>query len=216
MKRWAWMFLALTWFSAMALHAEEPWKLVKDSEGIKVYTRPVPGSAANEFKGIAEVNAPLEVIREVFRDVASFPRWYGFCKEIKLLKHDTENHRVVYFVLKTLGPVKDRDFIVDVNDELDVRAGRFFITMNAVKEDLVPRQDRYVRMTDVAGTYDMTRLDSLRSEVVYTVRADPAGHIPAFISNLMQKDQPYLSLKGLREMVRKDEYYRKAGVARGQ
>jgi hypothetical protein len=50
--------------------------------------------------------------------------------------------------------------------------------------------------------------------VIYTVKADPAGYIPAFISNVMQKDQPFLTLKGLREMVKKDEYYRKAGLTR--
>jgi hypothetical protein len=216
MKKSAWIILALSICFAMGLHAEEPWKLVKDKDDIKVYTRTVPDSVANEFKGIVEINAPIEVIREVFRDIPSFTQWYGFCKEIKLLKHDTENHRVIYFVLKTMGPVKDRDFVMDVNDTMDTKAGKFIITMNALKEVLVPVQDKYVRMTDVTGMYDMTRMDNEKTEVVYTVKADPAGHIPAFISNLMQKDQPFLSLQGLREMVKKDIYYKKAGLTRNK
>ena len=215
MKRLVWIAIMLSAFVfIVGLHAEEPWKLAKEGEGIKVFTRPVPGSAANEFKGIADIDAPIEVIMEVFKDIPSFPQWYGFCKEIKLLKHDTENHRVIYFVLKTMGPVKDRDFVADINDDFDKPSGKYTIILNAVKEDIVPRQERYVRMTDISGTYDMTRMEQNKTHVVYTIKADPAGYIPAFIANIIQKDQPFLTLKGLKGMVQKDVYYQKAGVER--
>ena len=214
MKRFAWIAVLMCALWALDLQAEEPWKLAKEGEGIKVYTRPVPGSAANEFKGIADVDAPIEVIVEVFKDIPSFTQWYGFCKEIKLLKQDSENHRIMYFVLKTMGPVKDRDFVMEARDTFDRVSGKSTIAISALKEDLVPRQDRYVRMTDLSATYLMTRLEQNKTHVVYTVKADPAGYIPAFISNVIQKDQPFLTLKGLREMAKKDVYYQKAGVAR--
>ena len=214
MKRFVLMVFVFFVLSAMGIHAEEPWKLAKDAEGIKVFTRSVPGSAADEFKGIAEIDAPIEVIVEVFKDIPSFTQWYGFCKEIKLLKHDSENHRVMYFVLKTMGPVKDRDLVMEAFDKFDKQSGKNTITINALKEELVPIQDKYVRMTDLNATYSMNRIDQDRTHVVYTVKADPAGYIPAFISNIIQKDQPFLTLKGLREMVKKDVYYQKAGIVR--
>ncbi len=214
MKRFVLMVFVFFVLSAMGLHAEEPWKLAKDAEGIKVFTRSVPGSAANEFKGIAEIDAPIEVIVEVFKDIPSFTQWYGFCKEIKLLIHDPENHRVMYFVLKTMGPVKDRDIVMEAFDKFDKQSGKYAIAINAFKEQLVPIQDKYVRMTDLNATYSMNRIDQDRTHVVYIVKADPAGYIPAFISNIIQKDQPFLTLKGLREMVKKDVYYQKAGIVR--
>lgn len=214
MKRFVLMVFVVFVLSAMGLHAEEPWKLAKDAEGIKVFTRSVPGSSADEFKGIAKIDAPVEVIVEVFKDIPSFTQWYGFCKEIKLLKHDSENHRVMYFVLKTMGPVKDRDLVMEAFDKFDKQAGTNTIAISALKEELVPIQDKYVRMTDLNATYSMNRIDQDRTHVVYTVKADPAGYIPAFISNIIQKDQPFLTLKGLREMVKKDVYYQKAGIVR--
>ena len=214
MKRFVLMVFVFFVLSAMGLHAEEPWKLAKEAEGIKVFTRSVPGSSADEFKGIAEIDAPVEVIVEVFKDIPSFTQWYGFCKEIKLLKHDSENHRVMYFVLKTMGPVKDRDLVMEAFDKFDKQAGTNTIAISALKEELVPIQDKYVRMTDLNATYSMNRIDQDRTHVVYTVKADPAGYIPAFISNIIQKDQPFLTLKGLREMVKKDVYYQKAGIVR--
>jgi START domain len=214
MKKCMWIIVAFLFVFATGLHAEEPWKLAKEGDGIKVYTRPVPGSAANEFQGIADIDAPIEVIHEVFKDIPSFTQWYGFCKEIKQLQQDSDNHRVIYFVLKTMGPVKDRDMVVDTMDNFDRQAGRLTVVMTGVKEDIVPRQDKYVRMTDINGTYLITRTDPDKAHVIYTVKADPAGYIPAFISNILQKDQPFLTLKGLREMVKKDVYYQKAGIAR--
>lgn len=214
MKKCQLIAITLLLLFSMRIHAEEGWNLAKDADGIKVYTRPVPGSASNEFKGVADIDAPLEVVVEIFKDIPSYTQWYGFCKEIKLLKQDTENHRVIYFVLKTMGPVKDRDFIVDTMENYDRQVGKDIVALNAVKEDLVPRKSKYVRMTDVSGSYVMTRIDPNRTHVVYTVKADPAGYIPAFVSNVMQKDQPYLTLKGLREMTRKDDYYQKAGMVR--
>ena len=214
MKKCLWGIVVFLLVSASGLQAQEQWTLKKDAEGIKVYTRPVAGSAANEFRGVADIDAPIEVIVEVFKDIPSFPQWYGFCKEIKLLKQDSENHRIIYFVLETPGPVKDRDMVVDAYDTFDRQAGKATIALNAVKDENVPRKAQYVRMTDVGGGMSMTRIDRNRTHVIYTVKADPAGYIPAFVSNVIQKDQPFLTLKGLREMVKKDGYYQSAGIER--
>ncbi|HOJ14615.1 MAG TPA: START domain-containing protein [Deltaproteobacteria bacterium] len=196
-----------------ALHAEEPWKLAKDEAGIKVYTRSVPGSSANEFKGVADVDAPLDVVIEVFKDIPSYPKWYGFCKEIRQLKQEGEFHRVIYFVLETMGPVKDRDMVVDVMEARDMKARKSTITMRAFKEDYVPRNPVYVRMTEMEGSCVLTQVGDQTTNVVYTVKADPAGYIPAFISNMIQKEQPFLTLKGLKEMVKKDLYRERAAAA---
>jgi hypothetical protein len=123
-------------YCSQLTHAEEPWKLAKEGEGIKVFTRAVPGSAANEFKGIAEIEAPIEVIMEVFKDIPSYPRWYGFCRETKLIKEDTETHRIIYFyfVLKTMGPVMDRDMVIEAISRFDKQAGTAFITTTALQD----------------------------------------------------------------------------------
>jgi hypothetical protein len=214
MNRTVWMVMVIIVVFAAGASAQGPWKPAKDADNIRVYTRSVPGSDANEFKGVADVDAPLEVILEVFKDIPSFPQWYGFCKEIRLLKQEGEDRRIVYFVLETMGPVKDRDMVIDARDTKDLQAGRALISMSAFKEDYVPRVGTYVRMTDMTGSAALVRVDADTTNVVYTVKADPAGYIPSFISNMLQKEQPYLTLKGLREMVKKDMYWERAGMAR--
>jgi hypothetical protein len=202
----------LLFICASAGSADEPWKLVKDSEAIKVSMRPVPGSKGTEFRGVGDVKAPMEVVLKVYEDIPSFPQWYGFCKEARELRHDTKNHRIMYIVIETMGPVKDRDLVVDVLS--DEKPDKTVITVNAVKEDLVPRQGKYVRMTELVGTVLLTRVDAETTNVVYTVKSSPGGYIPAWLSDLIQKDQPFLTIKGMREMVKRDVYYERAGIAR--
>ncbi|HNY64816.1 MAG TPA: START domain-containing protein [Deltaproteobacteria bacterium] len=214
MKKAAALTLVLLFACAFAVSAEEPWKPVKDADGIKVFMRQVPGSNSTEFKGTGDVKAPLEVVRKVYEDIPSFPQWYGFCREARELRRDTHNHRVMYIVIETLGPVKDRDLVADVRSE--DKPDRTIITVNAIPDDLVPRQGRYVRMTELTGTVLLTRVDPETTNVVYTVRSNPGGYIPAWLSDLIQKDQPYLTIRGLREMVRKDVYYEKAGISRNK
>jgi len=212
MKKYLWTILVLLCTFSSVSYAQEPWKLVKEADGIEVYIRSVPGSAIAEFKGVGDVDAPVEVVGEIFKDIPSYTQWYGFCKEIKLLKQDSEYHRLIYFVLKTLGPVKDRDFIVDTNYSVDRQTGKLSIALHAIREEIVPRKSKYVRMTDLNGYFEIRSIDKNKTHVTYMIKADPAGYIPTFFLNSIQKYQPYLTIKGLREMVKREVYYKRAGV----
>jgi hypothetical protein len=194
------------------LFAEDPWSLKKDADGIKVWSRPVPGAGYSEFKGIGDVKAPLEVVNKVYEDIPSYPQWYGFCKETKVLRHDTPDTWQVYIVIKTPGPVKDRDVIANVSRVK--KPDRIDITLTSVKEDLYPNNGKYVRMTEMTGTITMTKAGEDTTNVVCSMKPNPAGYIPGWISNVIQKDQPFLTIKGLREMVNKDTYYEQAGIHR--
>jgi len=190
------------------------WELAKQGEGIEVYTRPVEGMDAKEFLGVADVDAPVDVVLEVFRDVPSFPGWYGFCRDIQVVRDFSDRHKIVYFVLATQWPTKDRDMVIDVMIEEGGDKEKYVLSMKALKEELVPRSRKYVRMTHIIGRYSLAEIDTDRTHVTYTVQSDPAGYIPAALSNMLAKDQPYLTLKGLREMVKEDVYYERAGLKR--
>jgi len=206
------IFLLVLLPSAFAGPLEEGWTQAKQDEGITVYTRPVQGSKYKEFMGITDVNAPMEVVLQVYRDYRSFPQWYAMCREIRLLKDFNKDHKVIYFIADMMGPVKDRDIVVDVVFEENREPGKAFISMNALKDPIVPVQSKYVRMTHLVGRYTLTKINDNTTHVVYKVDSDPAGYIPAWITNAMAEDQPYLTLKGLKEMVEKDVYYEKAGM----
>jgi hypothetical protein len=212
MKRYLGFFMVFLFAASLLSAAEEPWKLVKDADGIKVYSRPVPGTGYKEFRGVGDVKANLEVISKVFEDIPSFPQWFGFCLESKQLKHDTPDTWQVYIVIHTPGPVSNRDVVADV--VRDKKPDRISLVLNAVKQDLMPSGGKYVRMTEMSGTIIMTRTGEDTTNLVYTMKPNPAGYIPGWISNIVQKDQPFKTIQGMREMVKKDIYYEQAGIPR--
>lgn len=201
--------------SSFAGPLEEGWVQAKQGKGITVYTRPVQGSKFVEFMGITDVNAPMEVVEQVFRDYRSFPQWYAMCSEIRLVKEFNKDHKIIYFVADMPMPVQDRDIVVDTVLEVNKEPGKTLILMNAVKDPLVPIQNKYVRMTHLVGKYTLTRVNDNTTHVVYVVDSDPAGYIPAWITNRLAKDQPFDTLSGLKEMAKKDVYYEKAGKKKG-
>ena len=217
MERFIRICAAVFLMASMPAFAQDPgdgWKPAKQGDGIQVYTRPAKDSATDEFLGIADVEAPMKVIHEVFKDIPSFPKWYGFCRDIRLFKSISEKHEIVYFVLATPWPVKDRDMLIDVVFDNREDEGKTVISMNAVQDESVPVQDNYVRMTKLVGQAVLTRIDENTTHVTYTVNSDPAGYIPAAISNMLSKNQPYDTLKGLKMMVKDDKYYEFAGIKR--
>ncbi|HOO44823.1 MAG TPA: START domain-containing protein [Deltaproteobacteria bacterium] len=217
MKSCCLLVMLVSLIASAQLYADEisqGWKKAKHGEGIQVYTRPSKDSPSDEFLGVTDVDAPLKVILEVFRDIPSFPQWYGFCRDIRLINRMSDTHEVIYFILATPWPVKDRDMVVDVLIEKQEEKGVAVISMNALKEEIVPVQENYVRMTRLIGKATLTERGDGKTHVTYMVNSDPAGYIPAAISNMLAKDQPYLTLKGLKEMVKNDKYYELAGIER--
>lgn len=49
--------------------AADEWKQVLEKDGIKVYTKRVPGIDIDEFRGPAVTSAPIEAVGELLRDV---------------------------------------------------------------------------------------------------------------------------------------------------
>jgi hypothetical protein len=198
--------------AASAGPLDEGWTLSKDSDGIKVYTRPIQGSPMSEFMGEGDVDAPLEVMQQVFLDFPSYTEWYGMCKEFRKVKDipDKPNHYWVYYVLKSPWPVADRDMVLDI--DTDEIPGKVVLNINALKDSgIVPLNSKCVRMTHLVGRTTMTKVNDRKSHIVMQVNSDPAGSVPIRLAQMVAKDQPFKTIQGLREMVKKDIYYQKAG-----
>ncbi len=62
------------------------WEEIYNHDGITGYERSILGEAIKEFKATAYINAGIEVISEVLKDIPSYPFWMAMCGEAKLLE----------------------------------------------------------------------------------------------------------------------------------
>ena len=80
--------------------AEETWKLEKNKNEIKVWTRKPVNSSLKEFKSITSVNSALDKVVSYFRNYKSFDKWMyrvipGSVKQLKL------NNENDFYIFKT-------------------------------------------------------------------------------------------------------------------
>ena len=60
---------------------QQNWKLQKDKNGIKVYTKEVPDSPMKAFKGTTLISGSLDQYEVLLRDVANFTEWMHSLKK---------------------------------------------------------------------------------------------------------------------------------------
>ena len=193
-------------FFAANLGAQEEWRLVKNSNGIRVFTRPLANSSLDEFKGAAVINASLEVVAELIRDVDAQPEWMADCIEARIVKKFTEEDMLVYNVTRAPWPVSNRDVVVRSSGKIDTKSGRVSVTFKAVNEPSVPHKSGHVRITDLLGQWHLKKAGDDKTGVVFIIRANPGGSIPASIANMTSKNIPYRTLMNMKKMVQKEKY----------
>jgi len=181
-----------------------------NKNGVKQYQRTVKGSDLKEFIAITVIDARMEVVGEVFRDIKAQPLWMPTCIESRIVKKIDRNKMIIYAVMNSPWPTKDRDLVVKNNTIYDLKNGRGIITFKAVKEPLVPLRKDRVRITELTGSYKMEYLSRDKTKLIYRQMVDPGGDVPMKLAYLMIKSNPYKALLNLKEIVKNAKYSNEA------
>lgn len=183
------------------------WKLVKEQDGIKVYTRDCPDTVVDEFKGVGIVDARIEVIAAVLRDVPNAVEWMCdtiYAEKVKQLEGE---NMIAFNVTKLPWPLQPRESLVNVKVDIDYKRGFANIDMLSIDDTkLKPVGKGHVRMTTVHAGYLLEYIDREHTRVTYTAKVDPAGIVPPKIANLVVVNLPYKTIKLLRTVSAKPKY----------
>ena len=189
------------------------WELAKQQDGITVQTRKVADSAFREFRGEVEVSANINSVMAVLDDTANFTRWMHQCAEAKLLHKESLLQRYQYLVNDFPWPAADRVLLIRNHiSQADDRV--VTVSLDGVLPDELPEPARAVLpqnkgakwVTQLRGFYRLTPLDAARTSVVFQLHLDPAGALPASLVNSMIVDNPFETLRQLRERASDPQY----------
>ncbi len=194
--------LALLGSPTVALASDETWELRKQEAGIDVYTRSVPGSDIEEFRGEGLVEAEPGEILAVLRDANRFKDWFPNTSESMLLKRDGDvSYR--YSVMSTPWPISDRDNVLRSVTTRDDATGRVDIQIEAAP-DAHPVQDGRHRVRKARGSWRLTPEGGGRTFVSFTMHLEPGGGIPDWMVNARVVGTPFEAIVNLRETVAAD------------
>jgi hypothetical protein len=190
--------LTLSIFSSSFLHA---WELEKSEDGIDIYTETREGSDFKAFKGTAILNADIEQVLSVLGQAEGMKNWLHECEESTVLKQHNENEASVYQRTHAPWPVSDRDYIIKTKIERFPEAKRARMSFVAIVEPETKEGDECVRVTQLEGHWNLFQQTQDTVFAEYETFADPAGDIPSWLANAFVVDQPYYTIKNLRELV---------------
>lgn len=194
------LFISLSILFSVTSHSTTDWEAAKDEDGIRVYTRKVDGWNIEEFKVICVMQAKRLIIYQTIIDISKYPEWYPDISYATVTKKISETEFYSYSKIDLPWPTDDRD------SECHFKVTHFkdekytLIEMNAC-EKYKSREDGVVRMTKGKGFWKLTSKDDGSTVVHYQYLSDPAGSIPAWITNMFIVDNPFETIKALRTKV---------------
>ncbi len=185
----------------------ENWEETYNYDGIVAYERSFPGEEIKEFKGVAEINAGIEVISAVLKDIPSMPLWAAKCKYTKIYKELENDGFIYYFETKSPWPISSRGIVMQSKTVFNPDTGITEILFKAIKDDEnYPVSDDLVQMVDLKGKYIIEFISRNVTRMTYISKADPAGSLSISLAQNESKLYPVTNLEGLRKMVKLKKY----------
>ena len=200
---------ALALMSPSVSVAAEDWTLRQsdDEHHIQIYTRDIAGSDLKEFRGEMTLHSRLRPLVALIEDNAAAPQWLYHCRALELIERQSAHEKLFYMVTDAPWPVSDRDSVFRSILTQDPASGIVTIDVQA-EPDSFPPNDDFLRIRQMRGMWQfIPRADGV-VKVIYQVHAEPGGGIPAWLANSVVVDNPYQTLKQMREMVRQPVYQR--------
>lgn len=178
---------------------DKDWKPEKSSRGIKAFTRTIKGSNFREFKVEMQIDASIDSLIAMQRDVKNHPSWNDGVAKAKLLKEEEDSY-CVHVVANAPWPVKDRDSAVcNIIKREEHSATISFRSDN----DLAPIQKGCERVRSVEGSWQFDELENGKVQIVYIAHIDPGGNIPSLVANKFAIDVPFNTVKAITKAVKK-------------
>lgn len=208
MRNWItfiWLIILIAAIDSPAYVAEDrtatdssEWKLRKDRNGIRVWTRDHKKEGILEYLSKITIETSLEKLIYIIQNVDEYPDWTENCETASIHKVLTDTSRIEYMTTKVPWPLEDRDvameFVVVKNTD-----NYFQANLTSVPE-AVPLSDNYIRIEISQGSWIFKKIDDNRVEVIHQFLSDPGGSIPKWIVNMFIVNGPYKTLENLKEL----------------
>ncbi len=185
-----------------ATAAESSWQLTLNKNGVAVYTKPAKGSVFDEFKGVVIIDANIDILEMILRDIPAFPLWISGCKASPIIEEIDSNNYIFYFVQGLPWPLNDRDTAMKAKADFDRKNGYYSVNFHSINDKRIPVKNDLIRMK-MEGGFILKRIDNNHTMVTFFIKAYPGGSIPGIIANIFSREIPYETLLSMKNIAQK-------------
>jgi len=186
----------------------QDWYIVKqdNTRHITTYAKREDGQTIRSFKIDAEVDASLGTLASIHFDIANIKKWYWETTESKLISKVSDTEYIYYMKFNTpLAP--DRDAVLKATiTPYKQGSNNFMLLSLRATPSALPIPASVTRISTFNVDIKFTPLVSGKTQMEVQGLIDPAGNLPAWTSNMFQRQAPYATMLGLYRMTQKAEY----------
>jgi hypothetical protein len=197
----------------LSLSEAVEWELVKQKDGITVYTRSVEGSGFFAFKGETVVEGSVDALVAVLYDTPGAPAWLHQCRFGMTLEEVSFEENYIFQIYDLPFPASNREVVLHTHLSLAEGSAVLETTeANGFCDSQPVERCRYVEEVDLTrieksrGRYLFVTEENNRTRVVWQQYIEPGGYLPDWLVNALLVDIPFNSLSRLRELVKTEKY----------
>ena len=177
---------------------EALWKLRKEKNGIKVFTRD-SDTSLKDSKGTVIVKAEISKVYKLLMNFDRHSRWMYKVRASRILKKISEEEFYIYYEAEAPWPVLDRDIISHYKIKKDEN-GKIVFQISG-EADFIPEKESFVRVPRMEGAWELTPIDKNHVKVVFYNSSDPGGTLPYWLANTTAEDNPYQTLSSFKALL---------------
>ena len=183
----------------VAIGQEYNWKHGKTSEGIVVWTSSVENSGFKAYKLEATLDASLKTTLALLTDLEKMPEWFDRVSKLKVLDQINPKEAKYYLEIGLPWPVRDRYAIAQCKFNI-VHDKKAILDVWLVDED-IEEKTRNVKMSQLSSQWILEEKTDGVTSITQTGHMDPAGSIPAWLTNRGITESPMKSMKEMRKRI---------------
>ena len=186
------------------LTAQTDWKLRRDEDGIKVFSANAENSEFKIIRVECIIKSSFSQLIAFLLDVEQQHEWIYNNKSTSLLKRVKDNEVISYSEYSIPWPCCNRDYISHIT--INQQTPQLVTIDSKAEPDLLPLKHGKVRVKKSVAHWDVTAMSNDLLKIVYTVNCDPAGAIPAWLTNMFVAKGPFQTFQKLRTCVAGTKY----------
>jgi START domain len=181
------------------------WKLKKDKNGIKVFSRKSDKYKFDELKVECILDGSISQLAAVLLDVNNQHQWVYKTARSQLLEAVREGEILYYSEIQCPWPLQNRDLVVRM--QMVQNISNKVVTIEAKNVDsYMPDKKHLVRIKYSNATWTVTPVGPAQFKVDYKIQVDPGDGVPAWLLNLFAINGPYESFMNLKEKIKLPVY----------
>jgi hypothetical protein len=186
-------------FQNSCMFSQDEWDLIRDTAGIKVYSKEVEGYHFKSFKAITTINGSVHDFVFTLTDIPNFPKWGHQIKSAKIVEKTGDTLQIYYSIAKAPFPYKDRDGIYLNRFKWDSETKTLIIEIEVLNDYLDPNE-KYIRVKGY-GYWKLLVVSENKMEVTFSMQLDPGGSIPSWLANMFIDGAPFHTLLNIKNRI---------------